>query len=182
MDGITMGGGFHGSDGPPHASDSFRAALAEADQEYARAAAVAEAEREVRRALWEEDRVTLSVRMAQERGEVVSVREAYRNGGVAHSHADVIAYAGAAMDREDAQLEAEARRRARAIEKRLAAEVQAEREGHYADTSAPTPLQVEQGADMQARIDAREVQKKHDAELIERARRWAARDVGMRSW
>jgi hypothetical protein len=57
-----------------------------------------------------ERNVRASIELAQQRGELVDVRAAYRQCGVGRTHAEVVSYASALMDVEDAQRNA--RRRA----------------------------------------------------------------------
>lgn len=84
-------------------SDSLRARIAAADYEHERQAQREEAARRARGEQAERDSIALSIRMAQDRGEVVSIRGAYRDGGVGRTPGEAISYASAVADLEDAK-------------------------------------------------------------------------------
>jgi hypothetical protein len=103
------GGGFGNSllDGM---SPSTRAQVMQADAEYGRQVAAAEREAAVRREHLREQAFRASVRAAWDRGELVDMRQAMRDGGVGRTPQEAIEYASAQMDLADARQEAEQRR------------------------------------------------------------------------
>jgi hypothetical protein len=103
------GGGFGNSllDGM---SPSTRAQVMQADAEYDRQAAAAEREAAVRRDRLREQAFRASVQAAWDRGELVDMRQAMRDGGVGRTPQEAIEYASAQMDFQDARQEAEQRR------------------------------------------------------------------------
>jgi hypothetical protein len=90
-------------------SDSLRARVAAADVDYERQAEREERARQARADAAYEANVRASIELAQQRGELVDVRAAYRQGGVGRTHAEVISYASALGDLEDAQRNARRR-------------------------------------------------------------------------
>jgi hypothetical protein len=84
-------------------SDSLRARVAAADVDYERQAEREERARQARADAAYEANVRASIELAQQRGELVDVRAAYRQGGVGRTHAEVVSYASALGDLEDAQ-------------------------------------------------------------------------------
>jgi hypothetical protein len=103
------GGGFGNSllDGM---SPATRAQVMQADAEYERAAAAAEREAAARRDRLREQGFRASVQAAWDRGELVDMRQAMRDGGVGRTVQEVIEHASVMMDVEDARQEAEQRR------------------------------------------------------------------------
>lgn len=143
---IYMGGGFGGESLERlGASESLRHRIAVADAEYQRQAARDEREMRQLRENAENDRIQLSIRMAQERGEVVDVQKAYRQGGVGRTHQEIIAHASAVQDYEDVRQRAEMERQGVATQ------------DVSIDTSAPQPVSAEtaaRNAEMDAGIQA----------------------------
>jgi hypothetical protein len=80
------------------------------DIEQAREARQEQQRREARREELHWANLTLAQRQAEARGQFVSVADAARGIGLGRSHADVLAEAEAAADRDDAIHEARARR------------------------------------------------------------------------
>jgi hypothetical protein len=103
------GGGFGNSllDGM---SPSTRAQVMQADAEHERQAAAAERKAAVRREHLREQAFRASVQAALDRGELVDMRQAMRDGGVGRTPREAIEFASAQMDLEDARQEAEQRR------------------------------------------------------------------------
>jgi hypothetical protein len=135
---VYMDGGFGNKATAEHGSPQLRARMARIDAEDERQAAVEEREREQRAADLHGRAIQASIAAALERGEDVDMRRAMQHG-VARTHQQVIAEASARMDYEDAV--AAARERAEFNAWRLA------RSGELsADMSAPTQLEVEEGA------------------------------------
>jgi hypothetical protein len=157
---VYAGGGF-GDAGLDRASPSLRARIAAADAEYEREALVEERAAQALRAIDEEARIRLSIRMAQDRGEVVSVRQAYADGGVGRTPREVIEYMSAAADVDDQRLEAQ--RRAAVAKLNLEWYGQ-----HSVDTSAPT--QAEQSDEVTMRAKATAYRAKQEAERKATAR------------
>jgi hypothetical protein len=128
------GGGWNNSQ-LDNMSPSTRARVLQADAEYAKQAAIEERERKHRAEELREQAFRASVQAALERGELVDMKQAMRDGGVGRTPAEVIAYASRMMDIEDARLAAEQRK--------AFPEFQGQ---YYADTSAPTQVELEAGA------------------------------------
>jgi len=126
-------------------SHAIRARVGAADAQYEREAAAQRRERAERIETAREQAIRASIEAALERGEVVDIREAIRNGGVGRTRAEIVAYASAQMDREDAILRRQAAKQIAQVGERTFYEQ------HTGDTSAPAPLtqseraQVERG-------------------------------------
>src|SRR5215211_3217739 len=131
---ITAGGGW-GDDGlaAAGASDALRRRVAEADAQEARQAARADQERRLRTQQLQENAIAMSVRQAEERGELLTMQD--RLHGVGRTRQESLEYFSAVQDLEDARQAAEAARRFRAWE-------QHESDVVSADVSAPTEIDV----------------------------------------
>jgi len=105
---VYVRGGFNS--GYETMSDSLRSQVEGADLAYERQAEREAAARRARAAEAHERAVRASIELAQQRGELVDVRAAYRQGGVGRTHAEVLSYVSAVQDVEDATRNA--RRRA----------------------------------------------------------------------
>jgi hypothetical protein len=98
-----------------------------------------------------------SIRQAQDRGELVDVRQAVRDGGVGHTPREFVELASARADHEDAMANA----REQAAYRKFLAEG-----GDYADTSAPTPAEVEEHEVMVARAEKFRAGKRERGRLV----------------
>lgn len=155
---IRMGGGW--GTAAARMSPNMQARCAAADAAYARERVAEQRERAQRQAAGADQRIRASIEMALERGELVDIREAYRNGGVGRTPAEAIAYHSALADIEDAKL---ARRAQREIDQVGVIQF-------YADTSADTSAPSESDlAEHQAALQAK--QAKYEAA----ARSWQRR-------
>jgi hypothetical protein len=94
---------------------------------------------------------------------------ALRGEGVGHTPADFLALRSAEMDREDLMAEAAQRRQYQKWLLRKSSLTSA-------DTSAPTQLQLEEGAQMQARAAKYRARSREQAEILQKARELAAED------
>ena len=115
-------------------SPSARARILQADGAYEQETARIERERAQRREELREQAFRASVQQALDRGELVDMR-AMRDGGVGRTPAEVIEHASAQMDMEDARRAAEVRKAFNEF-----------RGQYYADTSAPSQVELEAGA------------------------------------
>ena len=149
-------------------SPALQQRCAMADAQYDREAAVQEREREVLRAQRREDDIVLSIRQAEERGELVNVRQAIRDGGVGHTRGEFVALASARMDLEDAQ---ERGREQARIRKFLA-----DGDGSWADTSAPTPAESAEMDVNAARAASYRAKRRENGRMLDRARVLARMD------
>ena len=125
---VYEGGGWNNSmlDGM---SPATRARVLQADAEYDREVAVEERERKQRAEELRQRAFRASVQAALDRGELVDMRRAMRDGGVGRTPAEVIEHASAQMDMEDARRAAEVRKAFNEF-----------RGQYYADTSAPSQV------------------------------------------
>jgi hypothetical protein len=128
-------GGGWGNSMLDRMSPATRARVMQADAEYERERAVEEREAKQRVDELRAQAFRASVQEALDRGELVDMRQAMRDGGVGRTPREAIEYASAQMDMEDARRAAEVRKAFN--------EFQGE---YYADTSAPTPVELEAGA------------------------------------
>ena len=138
---VYMGGGFGGATRATM-SDSLAARCAVADAQYAAESAH---EQRVKAELAAVDEtgasITASILQAQDRGELVDMQQALRDGGVGRTRQEAIAWMSAQADLGDARMAGLARR----VERRL-------NEQCYGDMTAPSPAEV---AEEQARADRR---------------------------
>ena len=151
-------------------SPSLRARCAYADAAYDQQSA-----REARvaaelAALDHDARIKLSIEMAVDRGELVDVRRAYRDGGIGRTRAEIVAWASAQSDWADAR---EARLTAKQVENLV-------NESLYGDTSAPSPAEVAEWEAVAGRAEKYRAKRRDRAETIKHARRLAAWDRGAR--
>lgn len=119
-------------------SPATRARILQADAEYEQEAARIERERAQRREELRGQAFRASVRAAVDRGEIVDMRRAMRDGGVGRTPAEVIEFASAQMDVEDERRAAEVRKAFNEFQSQ-----------YYLDTTAPSPaqkLEAEAGA------------------------------------
>lgn len=108
MDGVVYaGGGFNGA-GLENASPGLQARIAAADAMERQSAARTEREHERLVEMRREADIAESVRMAEERGEVVSAKQ--RMAGIGRTRAEAISYYSALQDIEDARQTAVARK------------------------------------------------------------------------
>jgi hypothetical protein len=164
---ITYGGGWGSS--YPNMSPGLQMRIAAADAQYEReGAAQAQARRE-RAAVDEEARVRASIEQAIERGEAVDVRRAYADGGVGHEPREFIEYASAVQDVEDARRAAEAAVAFRKYGEQFYGDVSA-------DVSAPTPAEVAEREEMQARAEKYRAKRDARGTAISDARNAARMD------
>ncbi|WP_270888626.1 hypothetical protein [Pedococcus sp. 5OH_020] len=118
-------------------SYSLRSQVESADRAFARETANAERERAARAAAFRDGAVRASIAAALDRGEHVDLRQAWADGGVGRTHAEVLAEASARMDLDD-------RRQAWRRAKEGAALSDAEwSEQNSADNSAPDTISDE---------------------------------------
>jgi hypothetical protein len=122
-------------------SENLRARCDAADAEYERETARQERERQERLAMRRESDVIASIRMAEDRGELIDVRRAYADGGIGRTVSEVVDYASAMADIEDAR---EVHRQQKAFQAFLLRQSAAT----SADTTA---LSAEDGHQMQQR-------------------------------
>jgi hypothetical protein len=123
-----------------------------------------EVERETRRAVervreLEESSIRASIVLAQDRGELVDIRQAYRSGGVGRTVSEARAYFAAQQDLEDARAEL----LERAEFERWKREQQ---DGTWADTSAPSEAEVVEAEQTAAR--ARKYRAENDLIAVAR--------------
>jgi hypothetical protein len=93
-----------------------------------------DAEAAFRRDEAREQAIVDSVRMAQDRGELVSVHQALRDGGVGRTPQQVVEWMSAQADLQDMREAAQRRKQLNAFEQSM-----------YGDTTAPTPAQIADG-------------------------------------
>jgi hypothetical protein len=139
-------------------SPALQARCAAADAMYDRQSAAEHREQAERLAARREVDVMLSIRQAQDRGELVDIRKALKDGGVGHTPAEFIALASARSDFEDAQ---ERGREQARIRKFLA-----DGDGSWADTSAPTPAEAEEREVMVARAEKFRAGKRERGRMV----------------
>lgn len=137
---VYMGGGFGGATRATM-SDSLAARCAVADAQYAAESAHEQRVKAELAAVDEQTRIAASILQAQDRGELVDMRQALRDGGVGRTRQEAIAWMSAQADLGDARMAGLARR----VERRL-------NEQCYGDMTAPSPAEV---AEEQARADRR---------------------------
>jgi hypothetical protein len=103
MDGDTVraGGGFR--DPLPDASPRLRAQIQATDAAYAKQAALEEQQAAFRLDEARQQAIVTSIRMAEDRGEVVDMRQALRDGGVGRTKAEAVEYFSACADLDDAR-------------------------------------------------------------------------------
>jgi hypothetical protein len=148
-------------------SPGLQARCAAADFEYERQSAAEARERAARLAQRQEADVVLSIRMAQERGELVDVRKALRDGGVGHTRREFVEMAAARMDLEDAQ---ERGREQARIRKFLAGE------DDYGDSTAPTAAEVVEGEIIAARSAEFRAKRAERGKILRQSRALARMD------
>jgi hypothetical protein len=143
-------------------SDSLRARVAAADVDYERQAEREERARRARADAAYEANVRASIELAQQRGELIDVRAAYRQGGVGRTHAEVVSYASALGDLEDAKRNARRRQQLRAA---------------GVDPDSGDDLEVPQPPGIHAEVAARVMGSGEDPVSVGRAvrRRWLHR-------
>lgn len=162
---VHMGGGFGSS--TDNLSPTLQARIAAADAEYERQSAVEEYEAQLRREIAAEANVHLSIVQAQERGELVDVRKAIRDGGVGHTRQDFLALCAARQDVEDM--------RAAARQQAAFRKWQAEQDTS-ADTSAPTAVELAEGEVIAGRAANYRRKHRERSEAIVAARTLARMD------
>jgi hypothetical protein len=152
---VYVRGGF--GSGTDHLSPTLAARVLAADAAHDRQAARDQQAHAERIAARQEADVVLSIRMAQERGEVVDVRKALRDGGVGHERREFVELASARMDVEDAQ----ERAREQARYRKFLAEGE-----DYGDTSAPTAAEVAEHEVMVGRAEKFRAGKRERGRLV----------------
>lgn len=168
---VYLGGGF--GTGLDRMSPGLAARVAAADADYDRQSARQERDAQALRAMVEEDRIALSIRMAQDRGEAVDVLQAIRAGGIGRTRVEAITQASAQADAEDArQVAAE-----RAAFRRWQAQQSA---STSADLSAPTATEVAEFGQIKARAETYRAKRREEGRLLTRGRRLARMDRGTR--
>jgi len=171
---VYVAGGF-GSAGLADASDSLRARIAAADAEHERQAAREAAERRVRAERLAESNIAASVRMAEERGELLTMRE--RMEGVGRTPSEAIAFYSAVADVED-------RKRAAKLERQFREWRQRENDAASADMTPPSEIDLAELQVMQQRAQ-RFREREYDRQLTRRqvaADRAAERAAARRRW
>src|SRR5215213_1718972 len=131
---ITAGGGW-GDDGleAAGASDALRRRVAEADAQEARAAARADEERRLRTQQLQENAIAMSVRQAEERGEMITMHD--RLHGRGRTKAEALRYYSALGDLEDARRQAKVQREFQRWQQR-------ESDSWSGDTTAPGEVDI----------------------------------------
>lgn len=143
---IQMGGGW--GTAIDRMSPTLAARMAAADREYERETQRQERERAERVEAMQARAIAASVELALDRGEVVNMREAYRDGGVGRTRGEFLSYVSAQQDIEDAKLR-----------RRTAREVEQHGLQYYEDMSADTSAPSESDkAEHQALVKARQAQ------------------------
>ena len=164
-----IGGGFGGS-ARPGLSEGLSIRLAAAEQLEAAEDAKREQERKRRAEALEQRAFQAAIAQAIADGEHVNPRLAMQGRGIGHQPHEFVQMVSDRMDVEDAHTEA-----------LKAAEYRRWEAEHYAatsaDTSAPTSLQLEEGAAIQARTEYFLDRKRQREMAVEEARRLAARDA-----
>jgi hypothetical protein len=146
-------------------SEALRARIAVADAQYEAEGARQAQSRAELAAISEQDRIVASIQQAQDRGELVDVREAIRNGGVGRTKEEALAYFSARADIEDARSAGMARKVEREINEQL-----------YGDTSAPTHAEQAEWAQIQERADKYRAKRRAEGRFIGLARTAARMD------
>jgi hypothetical protein len=164
---VYVGGGFDSSRSAM--SEDLQIRLAAADAIQADEDAKAERARKQRVEALQERAQQAAIAAALAEGQAFSPKM-LRGEGLGHRPSEFIAQRAAMMDIEDAHAEAQA-----------AAEYRRWQAEHYAatsaDTSAPTSLQLEEGAQMQARARRHREREYERERAVREARRLAAQDA-----
>lgn len=179
MEQTVMAGGGWGTN-YTRMSPAVQARIAAADREY-EAEGRRQAQERTAAAEAAQNRAMLaSIAAAQDRGEVVDMREAFRNGGVGRTVREAIEYYSAVADVQDMRLAAQARK----VQERLNEEWYGE---VSADTSAPHPAEVAATEAMIARVTEARKRKREIGKIaaaavrldqMKREPRWVRRSPG----
>lgn len=148
--------------------DSVRVRLEAAEQIEAERDARAEHTRDARRAEWHEAQLNEAIRLAQARGEPVSMLDALRDPRVVgHTRAEFVALCSARQDLEDAQAASAKAAAWRKFQREFEAE-----HGPVADTSAH--VQLEHGAQRAVEaVEAARVAAHVEAHVEAQTKKWA---------
>jgi hypothetical protein len=160
---ILYGGGGFGDEGLANASDSLRRRAAEADAEYEREGIRQARQRELETERLREGAIGLSLRMAEERGEALNLRD--RLQGVGRTKSEALSFYSAVADVEDRKREVATLRRFQAFQ-------QHEQDLSSGDTTAPSEADISELEAMQAR--AGKFREKQG--IIQQARQGSAAD------
>ena len=106
---VYVNGGFNNST-LNGASPAHRQRVLDADREWERQVAVEERELAARKAQLQDQAMRASIQMALDRGEMVDMREALRNGGDGRTHRQIVEHMSAMADLEDAGRDARLRK------------------------------------------------------------------------